>query len=718
MSMQTATVEIPHLVVQKWQEIVNVLAQIVSVPAALVMKVEPPAINVFVRSESPGNPYHPGETACLDTGLYCETVMGTRDVLLVPDALADEKWCTNPDVKLGMISYLGLPIAWPNGEIFGTICVLDNKRNEYGALYQNLLRQFREVVQGDLTLLVELEARRLTEEQLLQAKEVAEAANRAKDEFMANVSHEIRTPMNAILGMTDLVLDSPLNEEQRRNLKTVKAGADSLLRMIDDLLSFSKIEAGRLELLSEDLSLRDSLADALQVLAVRAHKKGLELVSHIDPDVPDALVGDAGRLRQVLLNLIGNAIKFTERGEIVVTVRNLVTVRNHPGSPGEASQTAATAHSAWLLFSIKDTGIGIAPDKHETIFRAFEQADNSTTRKYGGTGLGLTISAQIAALMGGAITVESALGRGSTFTFTARLERQQHAPGPRVIALPPALGGLSVLIVDDNATNRHILAEWLRSWRMDPVEAGDGMAAVDALWQRVAGGRPYPLVLLDARMPDTDGFAVAAMIRARPPLAATRIIMLTSGDRPGDPAKVHELGIDAHLLKPVRQEELLETIFRVISSRGGTELESAPPAAVPATTPTVRPPRRSLRVLVAEDNELSAQVLEQLLRRQGHVAQLVTNGRDALAMAEQGGFDLALLDIQMPEMDGLQVVRAVREREAREGGHLPVIALTARSRDEDRERSIAGGMDAFLTKPVVFDDLLSTIDRVMKSPAP
>jgi signal transduction histidine kinase/DNA-binding response OmpR family regulator len=703
-SVRDSLVQIPKAVALKWQEIVNLLAEVVNVPAALIMKVEPPTINVFVRSESPGNPYYPEEKACLDTGLYCETVMSSRDLLLVPDALTDQDWRTNPDaMQLGMISYLGLPIAWPDGEIFGTICVLDNKRNEYNTLYQGLLRQFRDVVQGDLSLLVELEARRRTEEELRLAKEAAEAANRAKDEFMANVSHEIRTPMNAILGMTDLVLDTPLTEDQRRNLKTVKAAADNLLGMIDDLLDFSKIEAGRLELVSEDLSLRDALADVLRVLAVRAHKKGLELISHIKPDVPDALIGDTGRLRQVLLNLVGNAIKFTEQGEIVVTLGN--------------QETVAT-DSALLRFSVKDTGIGISPDKQEKIFRAFEQEDNSTTRKYGGTGLGLTISARLVDLMGGTISVESQPGRGSTFTFTARLARQQHPADAGGVAPPPTLRNMPVLVVDDNATNRHILAEWLRGWKMEPAEAGDGMAAMDALWRGVAEGTPYPLALLDARMPDTDGFAVAAMIRNRDRLAATRIVMLTSGDRPGDAAKIHKLRIDAHLLKPVRQEELLDSIFRVMSSRTSSEPASLSPVPAFATTPARLGNGASLHILVAEDNELSAQLLEQLLLRAGHRVRLVSNGRDALAMAQAEHFDLALLDVQMPELDGLEVVQAIRRREQGGPGHLPVIALTARSRREDRERCLAAGMDEFLTKPVAPADLLAVVGRVLRSRVP
>ncbi|MFL5285894.1 MAG: response regulator, partial [Rhodopila sp.] len=364
--------------------------------------------------------------------------------------------------------------------------------------------------------------------------------------------------------------------------------------------------------------------------------------------------------------------------------------------------------------TVCDTGIGIPQEKQERIFRAFEQEDPSTTRKYGGTGLGLTIAARLVALMGGQIAVDSAPGRGSTFAFTARFVQKPHPPEPVPAQPPVSLHHLPVLVVHDKATNRQILAEWLRGWQTDPTVVGDGMAAMDALWHRAANGRPYALVLLDARMPDADGLTVAAMIRERAELAATRIVLLTSGERPGDPARARELRIDAQLLKPVQQDELLETIYRVMSR----SQRNAPPLARPTPTqqtPSPVPTTPPLHILVAEDNELSAQVLEQSLVRQGHRVRLASNGREVLTLAEQGGFDLLLLDVHMPELDGFQVVRAVRVRELTAGGHLPIIALTARSRKEDRERCLAAGMDDFQTKPIRPADLLAAIDRVLRT---
>ncbi len=632
---------------------------------------------------------------------FCEIVGYTREELLT------RTWqeITHPD---DLAATLGRHDPLILGESHSDSLEKRYVRKDSSLVWANISVSLRRDSAGSpaytIVMVEEISDRKRLEGELLRSKEAAEEANRAKDEFLANVSHEIRTPMNAILGMTELALDMPPGEEQRQCLKTVKSAADSLLGIINDLLDFSKIEAGKLELDRADFSLRSAVGETLRTLAMRAHRKGLELASHVEPDVPDPLVGDSNRLRQVLLNLVGNAIKFTERGEVVVRAGCIDVA--HPGE------------DVRLRFAVTDTGIGIPPEKQEMIFRAFEQEDSSTTRRYGGTGLGLTIAARLAALMGGTISVESEPGRGSTFTFTARFGRRPGAPGDAAVRPPVLLDDLRVLVVDDNATNRHILQGWLRQWRMEPEARGDSLSALDALWHGVASGRPYPLVLLDSRMPDTDGMALAAMIRERAELAGTRIILLTSGDLPGDPARFRELRIDAHLLKPVQEEELLDATYGAMSRAAGGAA-SPPPPAGPAP-PDSAPGSVPLRILAAEDNEFNAQLLMLVLGRHRHRVRLANDGREALALATGSPFDLVLLDIHLPGLDGFQVVRAIREHEGKTGGHLPVIALTARSRPEDRERCLAAGMDEFLSKPVLPAELLATIDRVMCTyrPAP
>jgi two-component system, sensor histidine kinase and response regulator len=531
------------------------------------------------------------------------------------------------------------------------------------------------------------------EADLLRAREAAESANRAKDEFLANVSHEIRTPMNAILGMTELALDSARTEHQRQLLSTVRTAARNLLNIINDLLDFSKIAAGKLALDEADFSLRSALTDTVRALAPRAHRKGLELISQVRPDVPDFLFGDAGRLRQVLMNLVGNALKFTAQGEVVVSVELL----------------SKSDDALLLSFRVRDTGIGIAREKQVAIFRAFEQEDASTTRKYGGTGLGLTISSQLVALMGGEISVQSEPGQGSAFGFTARFTLSSGVVLGAAAVSHKVLEDLHVLVVGDSDTNRQVLTERLTEWRMRPVAVDDAASALGALVRGEAQGVPFALVLLDARIPDLDGIALAAEIQARFG-SAQRLILLSSNDDPVLLARSREAGIKAYLLKPVRHSELLETIWAVMN----TPADSMPDrdaGTAPAAATVFR--RVALRILVAEDNDLNVALLRELLTPSGHSTEFASDGRTALALNAAEVFDLLLLDLHMPEMDGFEVVQAIRHEELTTGRHLPIIALTARSSKRDRERCLAAGMDDFLSKPIEADALWAAIDRMV-----
>ena len=607
------------------------------------------------------------------------TAVPASELPLVRAALGEESrnvelFLRNPRIPEGTFAcFTGAPLRDAEGRLLGGVVVFRDTTEQKKA---------------------EIERRRITEE-LYLAKETAEAASREKSDFLARMSHEIRTPMNGVIGMLDLILRTDLSDRQRDLAGIARASAETLLRVLNDILDFSRIEAGGLELESVSFSLRELVGDAMKSLAPLGHEKGLELAHHVAPGVPDTWLGDPGRLRQILVNLVGNALKFTDRGEIVVRV--------------DLEPEDQTGDGKLLHFTVEDSGIGIPSGKLGTIFTAFSQADTSTTRRFGGTGLGLAISSRLAELMAGKVWAESEVGRGSTFHLTVRLPLSSDVllPPPRV----PDLEGLSVLVVDDHPVNRRILSELLASWGLRPTVAASGTEALEELRRASAEGEPHPLVILDYMMPDLDGITVAEQLRRDPELAGAIILMLSSADRPVATERCKELGIALCLVKPLKESELLEAIITALGSAG----LHIRPIAVPEAREVGAP---SLHVLIAEDNPVNQRVVQSILEHRGHTFRITANGREALAALEQESFDIVLMDVQMPEMDGFQATAAIRSREESTGDHIPIIALTAHALKGYRERCLAAGMDGYLSKPIRSEELIELIESLAARSGP
>jgi signal transduction histidine kinase/DNA-binding response OmpR family regulator len=575
----------------------------------------------------------------------------------------------------GLVSFAGFPLVH-DGQVVGVMAMFSQYE-----LPTHMTKALDLLAQIGASALVNVEQ-----------MESVRQADRAKSEFLANMSHEIRTPMNGIIGMTELALDTELSAEQRDYLDMVRSSADSLLTVINDILDFSKIEAGKMDLEPMDFSLQGTLRDLVKTLAVRAYQKGLELNCDIAPDVPDRLVGDPGRLRQILLNLVGNAIKFTERGEVTLKV------------DAENQRDPEIG----LRFAICDTGIGIPEDKLQSIFSSFTQADGSTTRHYGGTGLGLTIAKQLVELMGGTIRVESEAGKGSIFTFTVRMGIQKNPETISSSADLSVLVNMRVLIVDDNRTNLLIVKRTFEHWNNRVSTAESGESALSLMLEAEQGQDPFSLVIVDAVMPGMDGFELVKRAREIPLLETPAFLLLTSAGRKGDAKRCKELGISSYLIKPVIAADLQRAVLVALGRADSSSSENLPLV----TRHSLREEQPCLNILLAEDNPINQRLAIKLLENWGHRATTVSNGKQALAVLEDTSFDLVLMDVQMPEMDGFETTAAIRERETLTGKHLPIIAMTAYAMKGDKDRCLAAGMDGYLSKPIRLEELLNTLEAI------
>ncbi len=586
----------------------------------------------------------------------------------------------------------------PDGTIhYQTICrdvternrVEEDLRRARDELERRVRQRTSELVSANQRLIAEIQERKAAETALRKAKEEAESAVRAKSEFLAGMSHEIRTPMNGIVGMLDLALGTDLTSVQREYLEIIKASADALMRLVNDVLDFSKIEAGKLELNTVEFSLRSSVADMMSTFSALAQRKGIELANFIAPDVPDSLRGDAGRIRQIVLNLLNNAITWTEKGRVSLNV----------------DLESETEDGLRLHFAVSDTGLGIPVEKQETIFREFEQVGGPEASGRGGTGLGLAISSKLVRMMNGDIRVQSEIAKGSTFHFTVLVQPGEESRRFNHRSGPPVLKELNVLLADDDTARRRRREHELGDWGMTVVPVNHGHAALQALQSAHIDGKPFDLIMIAGTLPDMDGFDLIRRIRDVCSGMRSPVIMTATAGLRGDARRCSELGVAAYLTEPISRTDLWETLLSAGIPRVG---DADPPALI--TRHSLRENRRALRILLAEDNEICQKVAVMTLEKLGHNVLVVPNGKEALEVVTKDLFDLVLMDIQMPEMDGLQAATVIRRREAESGGHLPIIALTGSVSEDDRERFPEAGIDCFIPKPLCVGALTECIE--------
>ncbi|RJP33860.1 MAG: response regulator [Candidatus Omnitrophota bacterium] len=646
--------------------------------------------NIF-RKDKQGRFTFANQLFCSTLNRTLEEIIGKTDFDFFPHELAqkyreDDKRVLETGENFEVVEKHQLP----NGETIYVQVIKTPLRNGDGKMLGT------QGIFGDISNRVK------TEKELKKAKEAAEAANLAKSEFLANMSHEIRTPMNGIIGMTELALETELSPEQTEYLMMAKESADSLLFLLNDILDYSKIEAGMLELHPVKFNLRDCLESTVQTLSIRAHQKGLEISCRISSDVKETVIGDPGRFRQIIVNLVGNAIKFTEKGEVIVWV--------------EAE--SQTDNEIFLHFSVCDTGIGIPTENTAIIFEKFVQADGSTSRKYGGTGLGLAITTHLIEMMGGRIWVKSPWtspersegGPGSEFHFFLQFTTPATVEEPRLVG-PIDLFNLPVLIVDDNAINRRILAEMLTKWRMSPCTVENAYTAMNTIRQSWEKGRPYSLIIIDANMPEVDGFELAKWIKQNPAYEETKLIILTSAGQRGDAHRCHEIGVSAYLMKPVKQSELFDSMMLIMED----SLRVKAPKPV-VTRHSLREMRKPYRILLAEDNKVNQKLAVSRLEKGGYTVVVASDGEEALSLYQNQPFDLILMDVQMPNVDGFEATAIIREKEKNSGAHIPIVAMTAHAMKGDCERCLSAGMDAYIAKPIKATELYETLDRLLHQP--